>query len=88
MSIEIDFSVKYAHLINDDIPIVTIRTLDDGGDIPMLSGNIPGKYKKSFIHTEDSFVTKYCQNYGNNNTLKRVKSRNISTSGKIIKGGK
>ena len=87
MAISINFSEKYAHLINDDIPEVTMHTLDDGNDIPMFTGNIPDRYRKPFVHTEDSFVAKYCQDYGNNNALKRVRSRNISTSGKMIKGG-
>jgi hypothetical protein len=80
MAISIDFSVKYAHLINDDIPKTIMHTMDDGSDIPMLSSDIPDEYRKPFIHTEDSFVTKYCRYYGEKSKLKRVRSRNISAS--------
>ena len=62
MDIDIDFSLKYANLINKDLPRIQLKSEDDS-DIPMISSNIPDKYRRQFIHPEDGFVKKYCEDY-------------------------
>lgn len=68
MAIDIDFSSKYAHLINKDLPRVQLKSEDDS-DIPMISGNIPDRYRRYFIHPGDGFVKKYCEDYVRPNEL-------------------
>ena len=84
MTITIDFSLKYANLINKELPRIQQKSEDDS-DIPMISGNIPDKYRRQFIHLEDGFVKKYCEDY---DKPKRLVRKNNSISKNIIKGGK
>lgn len=56
MAITIDFSEKYAHLICSDIPKLQL------GSYP-YSTPIPEEYRKKFIHTENSFVKLFCEEY-------------------------
>lgn len=44
MAITIDFSSKYANLINEDLPRIQLKSEDDS-DVPMISSNIPNKYR-------------------------------------------
>ena len=63
MAITIDFKSKYANLIDGGIPRIQLKSQYDS-DIPMISGNIPDKYKKAFINSENGFVNLYCKDYG------------------------
>ena len=57
MAITIDFSKKYEHLICNDIPKLQLHSYP-------YQNPTPQKYRKKFIHTEDGFVKKFCENYG------------------------
>ena len=72
MAITIDFKNKYANLIVDGIPRIQLKSEDDS-DIPMISGNIPDKYRKAFIHPENGFVNLYCKDYDKPKGLVRKK---------------
>lgn len=56
MAITIDFSKKYAHLICPDIPKLRLKSYP-------YSTPIPEEYRKKFIHTENSFVKLFCEEY-------------------------
>ena len=59
-SIKVDgFLVKFADLLDADMPRVWLRSEFDS-DIPEIATTVPEEYRKKFIHTEDSFVYKYC----------------------------
>lgn len=72
MAIDIFFSSKYANLINEDLPRIQLKSEDDS-DIPMISSNIPDKYGRQFIHSEDGFVKKYCEDYDSSNGPIKIK---------------
>ena len=83
MAITIDFSSKYANLINEDLPRIQLKSKDDY-DIPMIRENISDKYRRQFIHPEDGFVKKYCEDYDRSNEpIKRKKYRNDAPKGLI-----
>ena len=73
MAININFSSKYANLIAGDIPKVQLKSQHDS-DIPTISGNIPDKYMKPFIHPENGFVKLYCEDYDKPKGLVRRKN--------------
>lgn len=56
MAITIDFAERYKHLICKNIPKVQLQSYPH-------KMQIPEEYKKKFVHTEDSFVKKYCEEY-------------------------
>lgn len=56
MAITIDFSKKYAHLICPDIPKMQLQSYPYGPQIPE-------EYRKKSIHTENSFVKLFCEEY-------------------------
>lgn len=56
MAITVDFAEKYKHLVCKDIPKIQLQSYPH-------KIRIPKKYKKKFIHTEGSFVKKYCEEY-------------------------
>lgn len=59
-SIKVDgFLVKFTDLLDADMPRVCLRSEFDS-DIPDVIPLVPEKYRKKFIHTEDSFAYKYC----------------------------
>lgn len=72
MAITLDFKSKYANLIDGDIPRIQLKSEDDS-DIPMISSNIPDKYRKAFIHPENGFVYLYCKDYAKSKRLVRKK---------------
>lgn len=57
MAITIDFAKKYAHLIPTGLPKVRLRSYPH-------NNTVPKKYRKKFVHTENGFVKKFCENYG------------------------
>ena len=57
MAITIDFAKKYAHLIPTGLPKIQLQSYPH-------SNPVPKKYRKEFIHTEDCFVKKFCEDYG------------------------
>ena len=56
MAITIDFSKKYAHLICPDIPKIQLQSYP-------YRAPIPEEYRKKFVHTENSFVKLFCEEY-------------------------
>lgn len=78
MAINIDFLKEYEDLIPKVLSPYTVETLDGDSDIPQVTCNIPEKYRKSFIHTENSFVEKYCKPYDKPNMLIRTKRKNTT----------
>ena len=56
MSITIDFSKEFADLICSDIPKSQTSSYPNGTDIPE-------KYRRKFIHTENGFVKLFCEEY-------------------------
>lgn len=56
MAITIDFSKKYAHLICPDILKMRPQSYT-------YSPPIPEKYRKKFIHLENGFVKRFCEEY-------------------------
>lgn len=65
MAITIDFSEKYKHLICEDIPKYRLKSVEDRGGYLVRESKprIPEEYRKKFIHTPDSFVCKFCEEY-------------------------
>ena len=57
MAITIDFAKEYAHLIPVGLPKVQLQSYPN-------QPQIPEKYRKRFIHPEDGFVKKFCEDYG------------------------
>lgn len=56
MSITIDFKKEYADLIREDIPKIRCESYPH-------RNSIPDKHQKKFIHPENGFVKKYCEDY-------------------------
>lgn len=62
---DILFKEKYKDLINEAVPKKMFRSPEDRGgylddtDMP----NIPPKYQRKRIHTENGFVSCYCEEY-------------------------
>ena len=65
MAITIDFAKKYAHLIPTGLPKVQLHSYSH-------NNQVPEKYRKEFVHTEDSFVKKFCEDYGERKETKRL----------------
>ena len=57
MAITIDFAKKYAHLIPAGLTKVQLYSYP-------RSNSVPKKYRKEFAHTEDGFVKRFCEDYG------------------------
>ena len=57
MAITIDFAKKYAHLIPTGLPKVQLESYTHNNQVPK-------KYRKKFVHQEDGFVQKFCEDYG------------------------
>lgn len=64
--------VKYADLLDADIPRVCLGSLFDS-DIPEIESTVPEKYRKSFIHTEESFAYKFCMSREQQKQIKQKK---------------
>lgn len=56
MAITVDFLEKYKHLICEDIPKLQLQSYPH-------NSVVPEQYRKKFIHSEDSFVKKFCEEY-------------------------
>ena len=56
VAITIDFAEKYKDLICKDIPKLQLQNYPN-------QIQIPEKYRKQFVHPEDGFVKKYCEDY-------------------------
>ena len=56
MAITVDFSKEFADLICTDIPKTRIEAHPDNPEIPE-------KYRKKFIHSENGFAKMFCEEY-------------------------
>lgn len=52
----IDFTKEYADLICEDIPKIRLESYPHRNPVPE-------NYRKKFIHPENGFVKKYCEDY-------------------------
>lgn len=71
--ITINFAEKYAHLICEDIPKVKLP-------LPRRSVQIPEKYRKTFIHTEEGFAYLFCMSEEEQKEVRKTRKKTLQNS--------
>jgi len=71
--ITIDFAKKYAHLICKDIPKLQLQSYP-------YRIQLPKEYRKTFIHTEESFAYKFCMSEEEQQEVRIVRKKTLQHS--------